>query len=92
VAYAWAGSHGVSHIVVVNYAPTRGQCHLVLPFPELRGRRFRLKDMIDDEIYERDGNDLAGGGLYIDQPAWGINVFEVQPLGEEALAAGTAVG
>ena len=92
VACAWAGKHGVSHIVVVNYAPTRGQCHLVLPFPELRGRRFRLKDMIDDEIYERDGNDLAGGGLYIDQPAWGINVFEVQPLGGEALAAGTAVG
>jgi hypothetical protein len=53
----------------------------VLPFPELRGRRFRLKDMIDDEVYERDGNDLAGGGLYIDQPAWGINVFEVQAVG-----------
>ena len=78
VACAWAGQQGLSHIVVVNYAPTRGQCRLVLPFPELRGRRFRLKDLIGDEVYERDGNDLAGGGLYLDQPAWGINVFEVQ--------------
>ena len=83
VAYAWAGKHGVSHIVVVNYAPTRGQCHLVLPpFPELRGRRFRLTDRIDDEIYLRDGNDLTGGGLYIDQPAWGLNVFEVLSVGD----------
>ena len=78
VACAWAAKQGLSHIVVVNYAPTRGQCRLVLPFPELRGRRLRLKDLIGDEVYERDGNDLAGGGLYLDQPAWGINVFEVQ--------------
>jgi hypothetical protein len=91
VAYAWATQDGVSHIVVVNYAPTRGQCYLMLPFPELRGRRFRLTDKIGNEIYIRDGNDLAGGGLYIDQAAWGINVFEVQAVGEEAPAAG-AVG
>jgi Alpha amylase, catalytic domain len=82
VACAWAGKQGLSHIVVVNYAPTRSQCYLVLPFPELlRGRRFRLTDRIGDEIYERDGDDLAGGGLYIDQAAWGINVFEVQAVG-----------
>jgi hypothetical protein len=47
--------------------------------------------MIDDEIYERDGNDLAGGGLYIDQAAWGLNVFEVLIVGEDAPPAGAAV-
>jgi hypothetical protein len=82
VAYAWAGAHGLSHIVVVNDAPTRGQCYLVLPFPELRGRRLRLTDRIGEEVHERDGDDLAGRGLYIDQPAWGLNVFEVQTIGE----------
>jgi hypothetical protein len=56
----------------------------VLPFPELRGRRFRLTDRIGDEVYVRDGNELAGGGLYIDQAAWGINVFAVQTVGGEA--------
>jgi Alpha amylase, catalytic domain len=81
VAYAWAGPHGLSHVVVVNYAGTSGQCYLVLPFAELRGRRLRLTDMIDDEIYERDGNDLTSRGLYIDQAAWQINVFEVQIIG-----------
>ena len=82
VACAWAGQQSLSHIVVVNYAPTRGQCRLVLPFPELRGRRLRLADRIDGEIYLRDGDDLVGGGLYIDQPAWGINVFEVLSVGD----------
>jgi hypothetical protein len=92
VAYAWAGKQGVSHIVVVNYAPTRGQCNLVLPFAELRGRRLRLTDLMGDEIYDRDGDDLVGRGLYIDQPAWGLNVFEVETAGAQAPAAGAAVG
>jgi hypothetical protein len=82
VAYAWAGQHGLSHIVVVNYAQTRGQCYLVLPFPELRGRSLRLTDLIGDETYVREGGDLVGGGLYIDLAGWGINVFEVRTVGD----------
>jgi len=81
VAYAWAGKHGLSHVVVVNYANTSGQCYLVLPFPELRGRRLLLTDAIGHEIYERDGSDLVRSGLYIDQGAWQINVFEIQTVG-----------
>jgi hypothetical protein len=80
VAYAWAGTHGLSHVVVVNYAATRGQCYLVLPFPELRGRRLLLADLIGDEVHERDGSDLVDRGLYIDQSAWQLNVFEVRTL------------
>jgi hypothetical protein len=26
--------------------------------------------------YERDGNDLAANGLFIDLPGWGYNVFD----------------
>jgi hypothetical protein len=80
VACAWAGKDGLSHIVVVNYAPTRGQCYLVLPFPKLRGRRLLLKDALDGEVYERDGSDLIERGLYIDQAAWHFNVFEVEAV------------
>jgi hypothetical protein len=28
--------------------------------------------------YERDGNDLAARGLYLDMPEWGYHVFEMK--------------
>ena len=33
-----------------------------------------------------------GRGLYIDQPAWGLNVFEVETAGAQAPAAGATAG
>ena len=81
VAYAWAGMSSRSYVIVVNYNEHRGQCYLVLPFPELLGKRLRFTDMIGDEIYDRDGTDLIRRGLYIDQAAWQINVFEVNVTG-----------
>ena len=42
---------------------------------------MRLTDMIGDEIYDRDGSDLIGRGLYIDQNAWQVNMFEVKIVG-----------
>jgi glycosidase len=80
VAYAWSGKTGHSYVVVVNYADHRGQCRLVLPFPELQGKRLRLADMVGDEVYERDGGDVADHGLFIDHGAWQVNVFDVSTI------------
>ncbi|HTJ89129.1 MAG TPA: alpha-amylase family glycosyl hydrolase [Acidocella sp.] len=81
VAFSWTGNDRRSYVIVVNYRESRGQCHLVLPFHELGGRHVRLTDMIGDEVYDRDGSDLVGRGLYIDQDAWQVNIFEVKALG-----------
>jgi len=32
------------------------------------------------ERLERDGNDLAAQGLYLDMPAWGYHVFRLTVL------------
>jgi hypothetical protein len=81
VAFAWTGNYNRYYVIVVNYAEHRGQCCLVLPYRELEGRNVRLTDMIGDEIYDRDGTDLIGRGLYIDQNAWQVNIFEVKIVG-----------
>jgi glycosidase len=78
VAYAWSGKDGRRYVVAVNDADHRGQCHLVLPFAELRGKRVVLNDMLGEEVYERDGADLIDRGLYIDHAPWQINVFEIE--------------
>jgi len=77
VACAW--QHDDERLVVaVNYAANQGQCRVRLPFGELAGRAGRLDDLMTGARYERDGNDLASGGLYVDLPPWGYHVFELE--------------
>src|ERR1700752_380574 len=40
-----------------------GQCHLRLPFPELRGKQVRLTDVMGIEVYNRDALELVDPGL-----------------------------
>jgi hypothetical protein len=44
--------------VAVNQAPERGQCSVRLPFTDLAGRSWRLRDLIGSAVYEREGDDL----------------------------------
>jgi hypothetical protein len=78
VAYIWIGADSGRHVVVVNYAGNQAQCRLSLPFPELRGKRVQLTDVMGTEVYERDGSELLDPGLYIDHAPWHFNVFELK--------------
>jgi len=81
IAFAWRGPDGGQLWVTVNYAASRGQCYVRLPFPDLSGRRWRLSDRMSEASYERDGDQLLVSGLYLDLPKWGYHVFEVRPAG-----------
>jgi len=78
IAGAWSGASEDRVTVVVNYTPSQGQCRLRLPFPELRGRRVHLTDLMGREVYDRDGSDVVDNGLYIDLGPWQFNVFELR--------------
>jgi glycosidase len=80
LACGWAGSDGARCVVVVNCSGHPGQCRLRLPFPELRGRRVRLVDLLGAEVYDRDGGELAGPGLFIDHAPWHSNLFALAPI------------
>ncbi len=75
IAFAWLGSDGRRLLVTVNYAPNQGQCYVRLPFVDLPGRTWCLRDLMGPGRYERDGNDLQARGLYLDMPAWGYHVW-----------------
>jgi hypothetical protein len=77
LAFGWASHLGPRLLAVVNYGPTRGQCYVPLPLPELRGKKVRLSDLLSTAEYEREGDDLVAGGLYLDLWAWGYHLFEV---------------
>jgi hypothetical protein len=77
VAFNWVGSDGSRLLVVVNYAANQSQCYLRLPFEDLGGCRWQLQDLIGDDCFDREGNDLQTRGLYLDMPPWKASVFSV---------------
>jgi hypothetical protein len=80
IAFAWQAAGRPLLLVAVNFADHHSQCRVRGGFAELAGGRWRLVDLLGDAVYERDGNDLAEHGLYLDVGPWKRHVFEFQPI------------
>ena len=77
IVFSWQRKGGVFLLVVVNYAPSQGQCYVRLPIDSLGGKNIRLCDRMHPTVYEHAGDDVMSQGLYLDEPAWSYHVFEV---------------
>jgi hypothetical protein len=77
LAFAWQGPRGERMLVVVNYAGNQSQCYVRLPFADLGGRRWRLRDLLGQATYDRDGDGLATQGLFLDMKQWNYHLFEI---------------
>jgi hypothetical protein len=77
IAWSWRGGESQRRLIAVNYAANQSQCYVRIPFPDLSGRKVRLKDLTGAATYDREGNELTSPGLYLDLQAWGYHVFEV---------------
>jgi hypothetical protein len=66
-------------VTAVNYGPAQAQCYVTLGLTGLSGRKFVLADLLSENQYHRDGDELAGKGLYLGMPPWGRQVFELRP-------------
>jgi hypothetical protein len=65
-------------LAVVNYAATQSQGYVKLPWRDLAGDTFVLRDRLSDVRYVRPGDDLQNRGLYLDVPAWHTHLFELE--------------
>ena len=65
-------------VVAVNYGPTQAQGYVTIRMSGLAGKNFILDDLLSESEYHRSGDELASGGLYLDMPAWGRQVFELR--------------
>ena len=78
LAWSWTGdiaasetadegaSAGGRHVIVVNLSQARAQARIPLPWDNLPGRGWRLTDLRTKEEFDRDGDELARPGLYVD--------------------------
>ena len=80
VVFAWEDDSGDRLLVAVNYAEHQSQCFVRIPFSDVCGFGWRLRDLLGDACYDRDGWDLQTRGLYLDMASWQYHVFSVQKI------------
>jgi len=78
LAWAWHTDGVPHHVVVVNLSAHSAQGRVGLPWPGLSGGDWSLTDLLSDQVYHRDGDELARQGLYVDLPAWGSHLLQLQ--------------
>jgi len=77
IAWAWHAEDGQRRLIAVNYAGHQSQSYVRIPLADLGGRSVEFADLMGSARYQRDGDDVASRGLYLDLAAWGYHVFEV---------------
>jgi len=80
VCFAWEGPDEQRLLGVVNFQPNQAQCYLRVPIPALAGRSHDLIDLLGPARYRREGDELTGRGLYLDEPAWSYHLFRLDAV------------
>jgi hypothetical protein len=64
-------------VVAVNLSESQSQGLVLLPWNDLRGETWRMTDLFTSSDYDRDGDELAMRGLYLDLPPWGYHLLRL---------------
>ena len=68
------------YLVVINFHQDVAQARVRVPWDELRGKEWRLKDVLSGESYDRNGSEMRDAGLYVNLRPWQCYLFEVCAL------------
>jgi hypothetical protein len=74
LAWSWSGAAG-RYLVVINFSAEPAQGRVGLGWTDLRGRGWTLTDLLDEQVFERNGDELAGQGLFVALPSWGCHLL-----------------
>jgi hypothetical protein len=80
------------HVVVVNLSGEPADGRVGLGWPDLRGRSWKLTDLLDDREFERSGDELADQGLFVALKPWGCHLLAMlrqQPGGSAGISGGS---
>jgi Alpha amylase, catalytic domain len=77
LAWCWTGGDR-RQLVVVNFSDGPAQGRVPLPWTDLRGRSWRLTELLAGTVYERDGDELADPGLFVALDPWRWHLLSLQ--------------
>jgi hypothetical protein len=62
-------------LIVVNFSDRAVQARVQVPWEDVRGVTWRLTDVLSGSSYDRDGNEMAASGLYMELGSWSCGFF-----------------
>ena len=68
------------YLIVINFCQEAAQARVHLPWDELRGKEWRLNDVLSGEAYDRSGSEMRDAGLYVEMSPWKCHLFRVSTL------------
>ncbi len=68
------------YVIVVNFSGATVQGRVHLPWDELRGKKWRLNDVLLEESFDRSGDEMRDAGLYVDLGPWKCHLFKASAL------------
>ena len=68
---------GERHLIVINLSAEPAEGRVQLGWPDLAGRGWHLEDLLDGQAFDREGDELAGPGLFVDLPGWQVHLLAV---------------
>ncbi|MGO8882103.1 MAG: hypothetical protein ACLQI7_00015, partial [Streptosporangiaceae bacterium] len=79
-AWSWSGddSGDTRHVVVINLSAETAQGRVPLGWPDLRGRTWCLTDLLQGNMFNRDGGELADPGLFVDLEPWRFHLLALR--------------
>jgi Alpha amylase, catalytic domain len=83
IAFLWHEYEKPVSLVVVNYAPHDSQCYIRIPLGAFENQQVRFSDRMSNAVYDRNGNDIINGGIYLDMRPWSYHIFDVSVLVEK---------
>jgi hypothetical protein len=74
LAWSWEGPQG-RHVVIINFSAHPAQGQVALPWSDLAGQRWLLRDLVAERTFDRDGPELISPGLFVSLDAWDFHLF-----------------
>ena len=79
LAWCWRADER-RRLVIVNLAAGAAQARVRLPWDDLAGRSWRLRDALGGATFDRDGGELQFEGLYVAMAPWESYLFELESI------------
>jgi Alpha amylase, catalytic domain len=81
VACSWVKDDD-RRLIVVNLSDSAAQARVQVPWEEVRGATWCLIDALADTSYDRDGDEMAISGLYVELKSWSYCFYQFRRAGK----------
>jgi len=79
LAWCWAQDEE-RYLVVINFRQESAQARVQVPWDELRGKQWRLNDVLSGQTYDRSGDEMRDAGLYVELQPWQCHLFQLRAV------------